>query len=184
MAPRRLPPGSPIPTAPPRRYNFQGYVILRWTIAPREQVEALEHRVVDGRVTTAAVVHHINGVKNDNRPENLEHLGGHREHQRAHGCLDGKTAAGLYASGLTQKQVAEALGSTDASVCRALATLGVQRRPPKRKHDYDAIARQYEGGASTAKLARKHGLNRGSVYAILIQEGVVPRTKSEACLLR
>lgn len=80
-----LKPGDPIPSGTPKRYaNDRGYIRLRWLVGTQHYVETYEHRVVDGYVTTAEEVHHKNGTRDDNRPENLEPLS-KSEHARLHG---------------------------------------------------------------------------------------------------
>ena len=49
----------------------------------------MEHRLVaEGKIgrylNPGEIVHHINGIKHDNRPENLEVVNGHKEHARVH----------------------------------------------------------------------------------------------------
>jgi HNH endonuclease len=134
---RALTPGEPIPPHRPCRYcSSHGYVALRWRVAVRTYVHTYEHRIVDGRITTADHVHHINGTKSDNRPENLRPLsaGAHRAaHARE---LDWwQTARTLYRSGLSAAQVADRVDRHPATVWRALVKLG----EPTRSEDRIAI---------------------------------------------
>ena len=77
---------------PGRFINTHGYVLV-WAPdhpdAPKQKGYVLEHRLVMERtlgrhLTSAEGVHHINHVKTDNRPENLE-LVNRVEHGKKHG---------------------------------------------------------------------------------------------------
>lgn len=68
-----------------RRIDGQGYVVIR----VGTNTEVREHRLVAeqmlGRpLTELEVVHHKNGDRSDNRPENLEVLASQSEHMRIH----------------------------------------------------------------------------------------------------
>lgn len=130
---RSLGPGEQVPDDKPRRYiRSNGYVLLRWRIAPRHYVEAYEHRVFDGRVTITEHVHHINHDRADNRPENLLPLSA-AEHSSLHGNPRWWVqAARMYSSGLSTYQVGKQLGRNPASVYRALVQMGVPTRKEAR----------------------------------------------------
>lgn len=124
-----------IPSAQPRRYKTRdGYVLLRWKVGPREYVEALEHRVQDGQVVTAENMHHINGDRTDNRPENLQSLTA-SAHSIEHHEIDRAEVARLYQSGLSTTEVAERVGTFPGNVSRMLAQVGVPARSTRRWTD-------------------------------------------------
>lgn len=79
-------PNHPNATKGGRRKNEQGYVQI---LDPRKTTGCryiLEHRLVMENVigrplTKDEVVHHLNGIRDDNRPENLVVLGPADEHE-------------------------------------------------------------------------------------------------------
>lgn len=154
---RTLRPGEQVPPGAPSRYvRPRGYVLLRWRIGVRQYVEVYEHRVIAGRVTEADHVHHLNGNRSDNRPENLlqvsteEHAA---EHWRVgHGRRDlpvlevpgmrlavarppaewWPEAARMYAAGASTYAIGIALDRDASTVYRALVKQGVSLRSEKR----------------------------------------------------
>ncbi len=116
-----------MPAANPRRYIApNGYVVLRWMIAPGEHVEAWEHRIVMGRPKGKAV-HHKNGVRHDNRLENLE-ICTSSDHGVHHRKYDWNEVVRLYQSGLSQPEVAGRVGASAGQVSRILKRMGVPAR--------------------------------------------------------
>lgn len=131
---RTLGRGEKVPEGEPKRYaDRDGYIRLRWTIAPGMLVEAREHRVFNGMVTGADHVHHRNGAKGDNRAENLSPLST-SEHTHIHSTLrhrfDREEAARLYEGGETTLTLAERYGVNPGNISRGLRIAGVKMRPP------------------------------------------------------
>lgn len=76
---------EPLPEGEPRRYrDGRGYIRLRWLVDTQVYVEEYEHRLVAGRPHPRYDVHHVNGDKTDNSPENLQVLT-REEHAALHG---------------------------------------------------------------------------------------------------
>ncbi len=125
----RLKHGDPIPAAPPRRYVQQnGYVVLRWTVGYYKVLDALEHRVVMGLPPDDLHVHHKNGQRDDNRPENLAVLTP-RQHAAEHASFDIAAAADDYRNGMSYPAIAKKYGSETVTVMRTLKSNGVVSRP-------------------------------------------------------
>jgi transcriptional regulator with XRE-family HTH domain len=174
---RSLAPGEPLPSTAPRRYyNAQGYVRLRWRDGDG-YVECYEHRAVMGN-PAGVHVHHRNGIRDDNRPENLEaldaalHLGQHYDDRR----IDDALAAELYLDGMTTTAVGERLGVTATTITRSLQRSGVPTR--SRLEHFDTIAdvpeilRMFdEEGIGAVLIARRLGLGPPTVRRILDREG-------------
>lgn len=176
---RQLRPGERIPEAPPRRYlSSHGYVRLRWKVGKASYVEVYEHRVFDGRVTAAAHVHHRNGVKSDNRTENLEPVTT-AEHAAHHRAVDRDQVVRLYLSGLSMPRVAQAVGADHGYISRILRAEGVRAR---RKRDYaphvarDALvaAAADETVTRARDLAERFDVPLPTIYRLMREYGIPP----------
>lgn len=173
--------GDQVPPWPPRRYRAgHGYIRLRWKIAPGRYVEAYEHRVIDGRVTTAEHVHHRNHVRDDNRPENLEHLTA-EEHFQEHTAADkarARQAARLYRDGLTTIQVAEEIGVGAPCVSRMLQRQNVATRSKShyaKPLDEDDIVRRYLAGQGIRRIKTDLHISPDRIKAVLLARGITLR---------
>lgn len=178
MASRRLPRGSWVPLTPPARYRTSdGYVLLRWRVAKGEYVEALEHRVVDGRIVDSESVHHRNHVRTDNALENLAPLS-KSEHGRAHAVTDRQAVAAAYRSGCTTIEIARQFSTHPGNVSRILAEVGVPIRPVgKRRRDVNRVEalRLIREGVPIGRIARQMGCSHGVIDAVRIANGIPSR---------
>jgi hypothetical protein len=149
-----------VPWSTPRRYRNQaGYIRLRWALPDGVFAECYEHRLVCG--FPDGHVHHINGRKDDNRPDNLRVVTS-AEHGREHRDFDHAEAAKAYAAGLTTTEVGTAFGVTAGQVSRALRAMGVQMRPPampKVDAPIDCICVMHSVGMSANRIASEVGVS-------------------------
>jgi hypothetical protein len=175
---RQLKAGESVPSGSPRRYvSGKGYVRLRWKCGVRSYVEAYEHRVVDGRITTAEHVHHKNRDRADNRPENLEHLSV-EEHQAEHQAESAERAARMaerYREGRSILQVSREFGIDSGATYRRLAAEGVEMR---KKIDYakpidaERVLAEYAAGRGYKAIGRELGVSVARVRKIVEQSSV------------
>lgn len=121
---RALSPGEAVPAWPPMRSDDKGYVRLRWKVGTGAYVETYEHRVLDGVVTTAAHVHHRNGIRSDNAPANLA-PGTPLEHLEQHASYDIGEAIRLHEQGATFSDLARRYGVHPTSVLRRFQRRGI-----------------------------------------------------------
>lgn len=74
-----------VPSGHPKRYlSAHGYVRLRWLVGVNVYAECYEHRLAAKFPEPHLHVHHIDGIKTNNEPENLLVLSA-ADHQRLHG---------------------------------------------------------------------------------------------------
>lgn len=174
---RQLVPGDTIPTSEPRRYRAaSGYVRLRWKVGPYSYVEGYEHRVVMG--LPGGDVHHKNGIKDDNRRENLEVLPAplhqSRHHKRGEWL---PTAVQMYRAGASTIEIASAVGLKDAgTVSRALRTTNITMRDGgcgRRKDvDTDRVKALHLAGWSAPSVAAAIGSTAHVVRRVLRDLGI------------
>lgn len=174
---RTLSPGESVPSSTPTRSrSSHGYIVLRWR-TESGAVRTYEHRVVDGRVTTAESVHHINGIKDDNRPENLAFLT-HAEHHAHHRTRDRSELVRLYESGLCVAHAARELGLNEAWAYRALVAEGCRIRPlseiKELPLDEDLIRSLHAQGVRAKEIARRLGVNSGTIDRRFRKLGLAP----------
>jgi hypothetical protein len=178
---RQLCPGEAVPMTAPRRYRAsKGYIRLRWKVGVRSYVETYEHRVLDGRVTTAEHVHHKNRDKTDNRPENLEHLTAD-EHAAEHGqeaLARRRVIVAMYERGQSIPTISKVIGMDTGAISRHLAAAQVVTRT---KSDYcnsldsQTVAEAYASGIGIKALARRYRVDVKRIRTAIEAEGVALR---------
>ena len=86
--------------------------------------------------------------------------------------------------GMTQEQIAEELGYTQANVSIILHECGVPTRPggkytaQQRASKANEIVERYNNGETQEEIAKKVGYNKGNVWSILKERGVQTRVTS------
>lgn len=157
---RQLRPGEEVPPGQPKRYRTShGYMRLRWLVGPQQYLETYEHRVRDGVVVRAEHVHHINGKRDDNRPENLREMSA-EEHNEHH--TSGKRGAGTFYP----------FRSRGAMEKAAYAEQNRRLREERRQF----MVELYKQGRTTPEIADEVGLHHSGVSRHLRSAGAVMRT--------
>lgn len=124
---RQLRTGSPAGRPRPELIEWRGYLARRLPVHPLADAQGyvLEHRRVAweafGPFPRDHHVHHVNGDRMDNRPENLEVLTA-AAHGREHFTIDRSEVFRLRAAGLTLRQIGAAVGTDSGNVHRILKT--------------------------------------------------------------
>lgn len=167
---RRLQPGEPIPDGEPKRYvTYHGYVVLRWRTSGGF-VEVHEHRLNAGMPPRHLVVHHINGDKLDNRPQNLKVMTP-SHHAGLAITFDAEEAAALYRSGWTFPNLSRKYGVHQVSIMRALKNRGLQprQRPQDQTHCKNGHEftpeNTYRWGKTNSRSCRACNRVRQAAYA-------------------
>lgn len=180
----QLAPGSETPTGEPRRHSdSQGYIRLRWTVAPYRQVEVKEHRVFEGRVLPSRIhVHHINGVKSDNRPENLMFVS-QSEHTKIHHPMtwDLQEAYAFYDAGRSLPWLSKQYGKHTATILRAFKRAGLtvrsiseawQYRADKVMVDERRVLALLRRGTRVSAIASRLGVGRHAIEVIRVKHDI------------
>ncbi len=180
---RRLPPGSPIPNDEPRIYpTSDGYRVWRWKVGPYTYVEALEHRISEGRVTTAQNVHHRNHDRSDNTSTNLQGISA-AEHSRYHNTkIDYEAAWSLYQTGLGTIEVGKRFGVHAATLSRGFRSRGWtlrgtwEQRTAERDAllDFDLIRDMHLAGVRASGISRRFGISKWTIRRIIRDLGLAP----------
>lgn len=145
-------------------------MLLRWSV---ENCEVLEHRVFDGRVTTAAHVHHIDGNRSNNDRSNLVEMtpAAHGEAHRQHDYAD---IARQYAEGVNLPELARRTGINTGNLHRIITDQGV----PTRDHSKvtpemeQALIDMMALGCRPVCWCERFGLARATATAVQRRHGL------------
>lgn len=166
---RQLRDDEPIPASIPRKYkNDSGYVRLRWKVGTEEYVEAYEHRINAGRPPRYLQVHHLNHIRDDNRPMNLvaltivDHARLHTAQKLNEWALDEAMRQGFRSKGAFQKAMRNA------------------KRKAGREAVYLDMRRLYEMGMSTTEIGKRYLIDASNVSIHLRQVGTKMRPFARA----
>ena len=175
---RRLRKGESIPSGMPRRYvTVDGYRLLRWKVGVAQYVEVLEHRVVDGMVTTAGNVHHRDYNRQNNHPDNLLYLSP-LEHQHHHRDIDRRKVVEYYQRGLSTPEVGRALGCHHSQVYRILVSEGVTVRSISEalqlNIDPGLVARLHNAGVRARRIAKALKCSATPIERLIDDLGLEP----------
>ena len=147
------------PDGEPRRYrNGAGYIRLRWKVGTSRYVETLEHRFVMGMPHPRFDVHHIDGDKTNNDPENLSVMT-REEHASLHGAEQEREYF-PYRSKQAKEKAERA-----------------RERRVERDRRRRLIRSMYEDGATTIAIADELGLHHSTVSRELRSAGGIARTR-------
>lgn len=168
-ATRRLRDDEPVPDTEPVKYRTSaGYVLLRWKVGVRSYVEALEHRIVTGRVSKE--VHHINGIKDDNRPENLMPVTS-TQHGAEHATWNIAEACELYQQGWSLPRLQAKYGKDNVQIMRSLKLRGVQMRGSaehkRQEADVSMVRALFLEGFGRREIAKRAGVGPAVVARVL-----------------
>ena len=69
---------------PGKTYRKDGYVLIQTNNGRELEHLIVAEKMIGRKLTKDEIVHHINGKRDDNRPENLRVLSGHEKHVDVH----------------------------------------------------------------------------------------------------